>query len=160
MREKTRIDMKWVEPTIKAWLKKTRLSASLANDYAADTFRRRCAVKGFRLAMLCTCCWNQVREQEKRVIKAFITWFMDRDLEESLKMFGEKYNKLQNEATVESKRHQGLFESLGDEFTKNDVIEQCMKQGVHSKVKVIIYRWKKDKVITKVNNDTYKKLKK
>lgn len=160
MKEKTRLDMRWVEPTIKAWLEKTRLAASLANDVAADVFRRRCAVKGFRVAMLCTCCWSQVRDQEKRVIKNFITWFMDRDLEESLKMFGEKYNKLQNEATVESKRHQGLFESLGDEFTKNDVIEQCMKQGVHSKVKVIIYRWKKDKVITKVNNETYKKLKK
>ena len=160
MKEKTRLDMKWVEPTIKAWLEKTRLSASLANDVAADVFRRRCAVKGFRVAMLCTCCWSQVRDQEKRVIKKFITWFMDRDLEESLKMFGEKYNKLQNEATVEASHHQGLFESLGDEFTKNDVIEQCMKQGVHSKVKMIIYRWKKDKVITKVNNDTYKKLKK
>ena len=160
LREKTRIDMRWVEPTIKAWLKKTRLSASLANDYAADTFRRRCAVKGFRLAMLCTCCWNQVREQEKRVIKAFITWFMDRDLEESLKMFGEKYNNLQTEAAVEVGHHQGLFESLGDEFTKNDLIEQCMKQGVHSKVKMIIYRWKKDKVITKVNNETYKKIRK
>lgn len=160
MKEKTKLDMKWVEPTIKAWLEKTRLSASLANDVAADVFRRRCAVKGFRVAMLCTCCWSQVRDQEKRLIKNFITWFMDRDLEESLKMFGEKYNKLQNEATVEASHHQGLFESLGDEFTKNDVIEQCMKQGVHSKVKMIIYRWKKDKVIMKVNNDTYKKLKK
>ena len=54
----------------------------------------------------------------------------------------------------------GLFELLPDEFKKNDVIAACMKMGVHSKVKTIIYRWKKDKVITKVNNDTYKKLKK
>ena len=159
LKEKTMIDMKWVEPTIKAWLEKTRLTASLANDYAADTFRRRCAVKGFRLAMLCTCCWSQVRDQERRVIKKFITWFMDRDLEESLKMFGVKYNKLQNEAEVETNHHQGLFESLENEFTKNDVIEQCMKLGVRSKVKMIIYRWTKDKAITKINSDRYKKTK-
>lgn len=159
LKEKTMIDMKWVEPTIKAWLEKTRLTASLANDYAADTFRRRCAVKGFRLAMLCTCCWSQVRDQERRVIKKFITWFMERDLEESLKMFGVKYNKLQNEAEVETNHHQGLFESLENEFTKNDVIEQCMKLGVRSKVKMIIYRWTKDKAITKINSDRYKKTK-
>lgn len=160
LKEKTKIDMAWLFPTIKVWLEKTRRSASLANDFAADTFRRRCAVKGFRLAMVCMCCWPQVREREKKIIRDFVLWFMDRDLYESLKMFGEKYNKLQNEATVESKRHQGLFESLGDEFTKNDVISACMKLGVHSKVKVIIYRWKKDKVITKLNNETYRKVRK
>ena len=160
MKEKTRLDMRWLSPTILAWLEKTRKSASLANDYAADTFRRRCAVKGFRLAMVCMCCWSQVKEREKKIIKDFIVWFMDRDLNESMKMFGEKYNKLQNESTVESSHHQGLFELLPDEFKKNDVIAACMKLGVHSKVKVIIYRWKKDKVITKMNNDTYKKLKK
>lgn len=159
LKEKTRLDMSWLFPTIKVWLEKTRRSASLANDLAADTFRRRCAVKGFRLAMVCMCCWSQVREREKKIIRDFVLWFMDRDLYESLKMFGEKYNKLQNEAVVEASHHQDLFESLPDEFTKNDVISACMKLGVHSKVKVIIYRWKKDKVITKVNGETYKKVK-
>lgn len=160
LKEKTRIDMAWLFPTIRAWLEKTRRSASLANDFAADTFRRRCAVKGFRLAMVCMCCWAQVKEREKKIIRDFVLWFMDRDLHESLKMFGEKYNKLQNEAVVEASHHQGLFESLSDEFTKNDVISACMKLGVHSKVKLIICRWKKDKVITKVNNETYRKVRK
>lgn len=160
LKEKTKLDMSWLFPTIKGWLEKTRRSASLANDVAADTFRRRCAVKGFRLAMVCMCCWSQVKEREKKVIKDFVLWFMDRDLHESLKMFGEKYNKLQNEAVVEASHHQGLFESLSDEFTKNDVISACMKLGVHSKVKLIICRWKKDKVITKVNNETYRKVRK
>ena len=85
---------------------------------------------------------------------------MNRDLRESLKMFGEKYNKMNAEAYIESSHHQGLFDTLGDEFTKNDVIAQCMKQGVHSKVKTIIWRWKKDRVIDKIGNDRYKKIKK
>jgi hypothetical protein len=88
-----------------------------------------------------------------------VKWFMDRDLEESLKMFGQKYNELQNSVVTEVNHHQSLFESLPEEFTKNDVIAQCLKQGVHSKVKVILWRWKQDKAIVKVNNELYKKVK-
>jgi len=93
-------------------------------------------------------------------VKDFVVWFMNRDLQESLKMFGEKYNKLQNEVQTDVKNHLSLFESLSDEFTKNDVIAQCMKMGIHSRVRQIIWRWNKDKAITKISNDTYKKTKK
>lgn len=160
LREKTHVNMEWLFPTILNWLEKTRVTASLDNDAAADVFRRRCAVKGFRLGLLCTCCWDNVRQKEQNLIKEFVEWFMDRDLYESLKMFGEKYNKLNAEAYIEAKHHQSLYETLSDEFTKNDVIAQCIKMGVHSKVKVILWRWKKDKVIEKKGNDIYKKLKK
>lgn len=85
---------------------------------------------------------------------------MDRDLKESLKMFGEKYNKLQAESAVESTRHQSLFDALPDEFTKNDVIAQCLKQNIKSKVRQIIWRWKTDKVIAKGEGNTFKKVRK
>jgi len=144
LRAKTRVDMTWIHPTILDWLEKTRISASLANDAAADVFRRRVAMK----------------ERERKIVKDFVVWFMNRDLQESLKMFGEKYNKLQNEVQTDVKNHLSLFESLSDEFTKNDVIAQCMKMGIHSRVRQIIWRWNKDKAITKISNDTYKKTKK
>lgn len=160
LRAKTRVDMTWIHPTILDWLEKTRISASLANDAAADVFRRRVAVKGFRLALVCTCCWTSMKERERKIVKDFVVWFMNRDLQESLKMFGEKYNKLQNEVQTDVKNHLSLFESLSDEFTKNDVIAQCMKMGIHSRVRQIIWRWNKDKAITKISNDTYKKTKK
>ena len=160
LKPKQEVNMEFIYPTILNWLEKTRVEASLDNDAAADVFRRRCAVKGFRVALLCTCCWAQVRHKEQDIICKFVEWFMNRDLRESLKMFGEKYNKMNAEAYIESSHHQGLFDTLGDEFTKNDVIAQCMKQGVHSKVKTIIWRWKKDRVIDKIGNDRYKKIKK
>lgn len=160
LRAHQHIDMNWMYPTILDWLEKTRKEASLANDVAADVFRRRCAVKGFRLALVCYCCYVQVREREKNVIRNFVRWFMDRDLKESLKMFGEKYNKLQAESAVESTRHQSLFDALPDEFTKNDVIAQCLKQNIKSKVRQIIWRWKTDKVIAKGEGNTFKKVRK
>ncbi len=160
LKPKVKVDLSWVHPTILEWLEKSRISASLENDFAADVFRRRVAVKGFRLALVCSCCWASMKEREKKIVKDFVVWFMNRDLQESLKMFGEKYNKLQKEAQTEVRHQRGLFESLSDEFTKNDVIAQCMKMGIHTRVKQIIWRWNKDKAITKINNETYKKNKK
>lgn len=154
------IDMDFIKPTILEWLEKYRIEASLANDSAMDVFRRRAAVKGFRLAMVCYCCWPKITKKEQKVIIEFVRWFMTRDLQESLKFFGAKYNKLQAEATVDSASHQSLFDALGDEFSKNDVIAQCIKQGIKSRVRQIIYRWKVDKAITKSGKDTYKKIKK
>ncbi len=160
LREKQKIDMSWLYPTILSWLEKTRVEASLDNDVAADVFRRRAAVKGFRLGLLCHCCWAQVRDKEKKVICKFVEWFMTRDLSESLKMFGAAYNKMNAEAYTEAVRHQGLYDSLSDTFSKNDVIAQCMKQGIHSRVRQIIYRWVRDKVIVKTAKEEYKKVKK
>lgn len=153
------VDMSWIYPTILDWLEKTRIDASLANDSAADVFRRRCAVKGFRLALVCMCCWENPREREKKIIKNFVSWFMTRDLAESLKMFGSKYNQLQGESRVQSQHHNNLFDSLPDEFSKNDVIAQCIKMNIKSKVKTILWRWKKDKAIKKCENGNYKKIK-
>ena len=66
---------------------------------------------------------------------------------------------MQAEAAVEVKSNTGLFESLDDTFTKNDVIAKCIQLNIKSRIKSIIYRWKKDKVIEKVSSNTYKKLK-
>lgn len=160
VKDKMQVDMSWLYPTILEWLEKTRIKASKANDAAMDTFRRRCALKGFRLGLVCYCCWPKITKREMNVIKNFVTWFMDRDLTESMKMFGEKYNRIQEEVIEETKRHQSLFDALPEEFTRKDVIDECIKNNIRSKVKVIIYRWKKDEVITKIGEDKYRKNKK
>ena len=142
------------------WLEEKRIEASVDYNQAADTFRRRTAVKGFRLGLVCYCCWAKVQERERTIIKNFVRWFMNRDLDESLKMFGEKYNNLQNSVQENATHHNSLFQSLPEQFTRVDLINQCVKQGVHSKVKVIIYRWKADKVIEQLDKDHFKKTKK
>ena len=160
LRDKQKVDMSWLYPTILDWLEEKRIEASRDYNQAADTFRRRTAVKGFRLGMICICCWAQVKEKEKATIKNFVRWFMDRDLAESLKMFGEKYNNLQNAVVDSATHHKSLFNSLGNEFTRVELINQCIKQNIHSKVKLIIHRWKVDKVIEVIDKEHFKKAKK
>ena len=159
LKKKTHVDMDWIYPTLLDWLEEKRLEASMQYDEAMDVFRRRTAVKGFRLALVCMACWAKVSVREKKVIKDFVVWFMNIDLEESLKLFGKKYNELQEASINDPVHHNGLYDSLGDTFTKTDIINQCVKLGVHSRVKQIIYRWKADKVIDKIGENEYKKLK-
>lgn len=162
MRDRQEVDMMWLRPTIMDWLGKERLDSLIAYDLAKDTFRRRTAVKGFRLALICMACWVNVGKREKKVIADFVTWFMDRDLEESLKMFGKRYNELQNTINNSpSTRNRALFSELGDTFTKMDIVNLCSEKGIKQQVRQIVYLWKKDKVITDgPTKDTYKKVKK
>ena len=160
MRDRQEVDMQWLKPTIMDWLGKERLDSLIAYDLAKDTFRRRTAVKGFRLALICMACWANVGKREKKIIADFVEWFMDRDLEESLKMFGKRYNELQNTLNVDGpSRQTSLFNELGDTFTKMDVINLCGEKGIKQRIRQIIYLWKKDKVIVDASEkDTYKKI--
>lgn len=159
LQPKQKLDMTWIYPTILDWLEKQRKLASLDNDAAADVFRRRVGVKGFRLALVCMCCWDSIGKREKETIRQFVLWFMDRDLKESLKMFGQKYNDNIANTFLDTKHLPGLFDSLPETFTKNDVIAQCIKTNTKTKVKVILYRWRKDKAIDKIGENKYKKIK-
>ena len=117
-------------------------------------------MKGFRLALICMACWANVGKREKKVIRDFVLWFMDRDLEESLKMFGKRYNDLQNKVNSDGPRRQiALFNELPDTFTKMELINLCGEKGIKSNVRKIIYLWKEDKVIVENGKDSFKKVK-
>ena len=153
--------MSWLKEDIMNWLEESRIDSSLVYDLAKDTFRRRTAVKGFRLALLCTACWANVGKREKKVIRDFVLWFMDRDIEESLKMFGKQYNDLQSTALPDAvKRHANLYADLNDTFTKTELISLCLKKGIKSKAALIIHRWKEDDAIKEIKSETYQKTKK
>lgn len=161
MRPRQEVDMSWLKDDIMNWLEESRIDSSLVYDLAKDTFRRRTAVKGFRLALLCTACWANVGKREKKVIRDFVMWFMDRDIEESLKMFGKQYNDLQSSALPDAvKRHANLYADLNDTFTKTELISLCLKKGIKSKAALIIHRWKEDDAIKEIKSETYQKKKK
>ena len=160
MRPRQSVDMSWLRDDIMKWLEEERIDSSMAYDLARDTFRRRTAVKGFRVALVCTACWANVGKHERKVIRDFVLWFMDRDLEESLKMFGKNYNEIQVKAQSDTTttHHANLFADLNDTFTKTDLISMCLLKGIKSKVRLIIHRWKDDGAIKEVKKDLYKKI--
>lgn len=151
------IDMAWIMPTIDAFEEEQCKEGMLAVDKARDAFRRRVGVRGFRLALLCTALYPNLTNRAIDTIKNFVWWWMHVDIENMLKLWGQKYNE-QN-SHVNTLYNVDVFNQLPETFTKNELLVQMKKQQVKSRVSNVIWQWKKHGYIEKISEDTFKKKK-
>lgn len=158
-RDKITYDCSWIMPTIDQFHKDQMAKAALDVDKARDVFRRRVGVRGFRLALLCMCLWpNGPRKRELEKCTKFIKWWMERDLESTLKLWGAKYNDQAD--TTPTLVQRTLFNELADTFSKNDMYMLCMRQNIKTPLRRITFEWKKLGYIEQIDKDTFKKKKK
>lgn len=157
-REKKEVDMDWIMPTIREFHKEQIKRATLDIDKARDVFRRRVAVRGFRLGMLCTCLWEKPTKKNLQDCCGFIKWWMERDMENILKLWGAKYNELANETPNLPQR--SVFSALSDKFSRNDVYAVCVKQQIKTPVRAVIYNWKKNGYVKQLDKENFIKVKK
>lgn len=151
------VNIDWMKEYIDNFLEEQRKFSVRDQDYARDSFRRRVAVKGFRLALLCTSLYENISEKDKRTIGKFVDWFMKEDIEEMLTLWGKQYNALYEHKPV-NKRATTIFDTLGDTFTADDIKAACARLNYLTPAKVIICQWKSLNLIKKTNKNTYKKL--
>lgn len=152
------VDMSWIMPTIDAFHKEQMELALLDIDHARDVFRRRVGVRGFRLAMVCVCLWDRPRESDLKRCAEFVNWWMHIDLDNMLKLWGVKYNSLSD--VVPNIVQRSVFDMLGNTFQRNDVYTVCLKQGIKTPVRRIIFDWKKLGCIVQEDKETFKKVEK
>lgn len=153
------VDMTWLRPTIDKFLKRQLKQSALDRDNARDSFRRRTAVRGLRLGLLCTALYTNLNNTTKKIIADFVSWFMEHDLNETLSLWQRQYNEVYNDNPVKIYQ-KGVFETVGDVFTKVDVFTACKKCLVKSPVKKVISDWIRLGAIEKISVDQYKKTKK
>lgn len=149
------VNMDWLRTTVDEFLNTQREKAAIDFDKARDVFRRRVAVRGFRLGLLCYSLWDKPRESDLKKCIPFIKWWMEQDIEGSLKLWGVRYNNEVEEGPILVQR--SLYNELPQAFTKADVYAQCLKMGIKTPVRVIIYRWAKIGYVKKLNNTDYEK---
>ena len=155
-KERQTVDMGWLRECIDDFLSENRKRAALDLDKARDVFRRRVAVRGFRLGIICYALWERPRECDLKRCIPFIRWWMDHDLESSLKLWGNRYN---NEVEdMPNLNQRSLFTELSPAFTKNDVYAQCIKQGIKTPVRQIVYQWIKLGYVKKTAKNEYEKV--
>lgn len=153
------VDMTWLRPTIDIFLKRQLKQSALDRDNARDSFRRRTAVRGLRLGLLCTALYTNLNNTTKKIIADFVSWFMEHDLNETLSLWQRQYNEVYNDNPVKIYQ-KGVFETVGDVFTKVDVFTACKKCLVKSPVNKVISDWMRLGAIEKISVDQYKKTKK
>ena len=154
-KEKKRIDMSWLMPTIDAFHKEQMELAARDIDRARDVFRRRVGVRGFRLGMICYALWENPRESDLKKCIPFIDWWMHKDLESIMRLWGAKYNE-QTDVTPHIVQRT-VFDTLQAEFTRNDVYAVCVRQGIKTPTRRIVHDWKKLGYVTQIDKDHFKK---
>ena len=153
---KKEVDMSWIMPTIDAFQLEQMQMGLKDFDSARDVFRRRVGVRGFRLALLCTCLYSKMNKQQIAGCKKFVDWWMHQDIDNMLKMWGSKYNKETQHAP--NLPQKSLYDMLPDEFDKTDVYAKCTMLGIKTPVRNIVYAWNKQNFIKKVGAN-YQKVK-
>lgn len=154
-RPRKTVQMDWLREAIVKFLEDNRKKASLDFDKARDAFRRRVAVRGFRLGLMCYALWENPRESELKKCIPFIEWWMQQDLENSLKLWGSAYNNAVEDTPNLTQR--SLYNQLGSKFTKNDLYVLCMKQGIKTPVRQIVHQWAKLGYVKKITKSDYEK---
>ena len=153
------INMEFIYKPLLDWLEQERIKAAATLNEARDVFRRRAAVKGFRLGMVCHALYNSIGKREQKIITDFVLWFCTVDLRNSLYQFGQKYNELQAQAMKPCVNWEGAFNKLGDSFTKTDLRVALQRAYIRSSPRQVISLWYRNKLIEK-KGETYIKLKK
>lgn len=154
-REKQMVDMSWIMPTIEKFHKEQIEKAALDIDRARDVFRRRVGVRGFRLALLCYGLWDKPRQKDLEGVIKFVDWWMHEDLSSMLKLWGAKYNEQTD--VVQKVVQRTVFDALGVTFSRNDVYDVCMKQGIKTPIRRILFDWKKLNYIEQLDKENFKK---
>lgn len=155
-RRKT-VDMKWLKPTIDEFLENQRCKAALDINDARDVFRKRVAVRGFRLGIMCHALWDNPKESDLKKCIPFIQWWMEQDIESSLRLWGTRYNnEVQDGLQVSQK---SIYNELGSAFTKEDVYVQCSRQGIHTPVRNIVSKWVTMGFAKKISKNEWEKTK-
>ena len=158
-KEKQIVNLDWIMPTLNKFQEEQCSLASKDIDNARDVFRRRAGLRGFRLALLCTCLYKKPRKRDFEKCAEFIWWWMHKDIESMLNMWGTKYNT--ETADTPNLRQRKVFSQLPDTFTRADVMAVCLRQGIKTKVRRILFEWRNQGFVTYVSADdknTFKKI--
>ena len=153
------VDMTWLRPTIDKFLRKQLKQSALDRDNARDSFRRRTAVRGLRLGLLCTALYTNLNNTTKKIIADFVSWFMEHDLNETLGLWQRQYNEVYNDSPTKVTQ-KGVYETVGEVFTKVDVFTACKKCMIKTPISKVISDWMRLGAIEKISVDQYKKTKK
>jgi hypothetical protein len=102
-------------------------------------------------------CWENPRPSDLEKCKSFIDWWMHKDMDSMLQLWGAKYNEQAQSNPIMVQR--SVYDQLEEQFTKNDVYYICAKQGIKTPIRRIIFDWNKLGYITKIDKEHFQKKK-
>ena len=162
-------DLEYLNRAIEDWLELRRLDGLHAQNEAIDIFRRRAAVMGFRAGLVARACYEaagtelEANGTYRSRIKRFATWVADYALASLLSRFDERMEKVQTE-TMQTKKsavnYVNIFDKIDSVFSSDMLRTLLRYYGVKTRASMVIYRWKANGIIQRVEGRTgyYRKI--
>ena len=169
MQMKNCYELDYLNNAIDDWLEQRRLDFLRTQNMALEIFRRRAAVIGFRAGLVAVTCYEAAMASDEngnkayyaKRVKDFALWVANYALTALLSRFGEKMEEVQRDTTPRKRTvYTDLFAELAATFTSDDLRACVRRNGVKSPIKQIIYCWRQNEIIAKVEgvNGVYKKI--
>lgn len=150
------IDVPKIRKAIGDWVEQKRIAAAKADDYAADVYRKRAAVIGFRCGVVCHILANTKAETATSV--EFAVSMAEYVFRGQLRVFAELLNdNIKNHRSRQ--RSSNVFDILPDVFSTDDVKSAKGNGTTDNNVRVIIFRWIKAGLCKKIADHKWEKRK-
>ena len=152
--------LEFFKAPLREWLREQKEESREGFNIAMDSFRRRSAVKAWRVAMVCVALYGgKVTARNQKTITDFALWYADNDLQELCRMYGDKMDEsvlAANSPNISYARN--IYNLLPDPFSRKELQDALNKCFIKTHISQIIYSWKKDGLIEKVDKTTYRKV--
>ena len=142
---------------IEEWVEEKRVEAAKNIDHVMDTYRKRAAVIGFRAGVI----FYLLTGKESKDAVDFALLIADYCLEQQIKTFGEALMNEFVNGKDECQRHcenHSVFDQLPQVFSIDDLKALKYDNCSISAIRMIVYRWKRDGWITKIDKLKWKKV--
>lgn len=141
---------------LKLWLEMKRDEAMKSQSAMVDIFRKRSAVIGYRAGVLA---YLLCEKRETAAVTKFAVWVASYVCRQQCELFGRQIEKALEDTYVKgATKVMNLYNMLPDDFTKQDLVDLRLANFQSADVRMVIKRWKDNKLIKETNRNTFKKI--
>lgn len=140
---------------VEKWLEeKRRLSLETQNN-TINIFMRRCAVIGFRAALLAHAVYGKPQQKHKEQIIKFFRFVADYSLYELFRRFD---GKVDDDEQTSNYASVNFYSQLAERFTLNELAALLKSAGMKTPAKAVAYRLRKAGLIKSIQRGEFQKI--
>ena len=153
------IDMSFLNKDVENWCNYQREIIAKTLSRAHDSFYGRASETAFRLATVLFHLWREDTTKRRNVRKCYY-YLADYILKGLMTQWGKKYEAAMPREVEVTLQRPTLYDSITKRFTRKQLADEILKQGITSPCRKFIYLWKQKNWIYEVEGepDTYEKI--
>lgn len=152
-----KVDMHWLDRDVRQWCEQQREIILKSGSRAHDSFYVRASVSAFRLATMLYHLWEEQESRHKEVRRCYY-YFAQFILDSQMAQWGQQYEAAMPREKECAAGKPTLFDSMPKRFSREQLREAIVKEGLSAPARVFVHKWLGKKWIYEVEKEVYEKL--